>query len=36
MSHGEEDGPVPAQKGPRPAGPFGLAQEGFGSVRHAL
>jgi hypothetical protein len=26
MSRGEEDGPESAQKGPGPAGPFGLAQ----------
>jgi hypothetical protein len=36
MSHGEEDGPESAQKGPRPAGLFGPAQGLFVAVHPAL
>jgi hypothetical protein len=33
---GKEDGPEPAQKGPGPAGLFGLAQGVFGPVWRPL
>jgi hypothetical protein len=36
MSHGEEDGPKPAQKEPGPAGPFGPDQGISSPVQPAL
>jgi hypothetical protein len=35
MSHREEDGPEPAEKGPGPTGPFGPAQGVSSPVRPA-